>query len=72
MIYEKPEISFQKFHIDAFLDLDPLSANGPEHGGEIWGGDDDDGGDIIIVGPTRRTNGRVVASDDPVGSWFNG
>ena len=70
MIYEKPEISFQKFHIDAFLDLDPLSANDPEHGGEIF---DDDDEDIVIINPGRNhLNGRISASDNPVGSWFNG
>lgn len=66
MIYEKPEISFQKFHTDTFLDdKDVLSANDPDIGGGVWG-------DEEFEFNSSGFNGTVSIHSDGVGGWFNG
>lgn len=67
MIYEKPEISFQKFHTDAFLDnTDVLSNMPPDKENEEW--DPDAGFNASASG----YNGSITINSDGVGGWFNG
>ena len=67
MIYEKPEITFQKFHTDAFLDnTNVLSSNDPDEGHEAW--DPDAGFGFGSSG----YNGSITINSDGVGGWFNG
>ena len=65
MIYEKPEISFQKFDTDTFLDdKDVLSANNPE---SEWEWDPEGGFEFGGV-----FNGYISLDPDGTGGWFNG
>lgn len=65
MIYEKPELSFQKFHTETFLDeLDVLSANDPDDDFDVW----DEGFDFNSFG----FNGTFSIDPDGVGGWLNG
>ena len=75
MIYEKPKITFQKFHTDAFLDdLDPLSANDPGRGWDPfepfspWSEDEE----FTPFGTNDVFNGTISINSDGVGGWFNG
>ena len=70
MIYEKPTISFKRFHADAFLDhTDVLSANNPDIGDDVFDISDDDWGDI---GFDSAFNGTITINSDGVGGWLNG
>lgn len=68
MTYEKPIITFKKFHADAFLaDSGILSAtNNTSHEEEIgpWGDEGFEVGGIF--------NGVVSLDPDGTGGWFNG
>lgn len=71
MIYEKPEITFQKFHTDAFLDnTNVLSANDPDSGGSGVDPWDDDWEDWGFE--SAGSNGTLSAGSNGVGGWFNG
>lgn len=59
MKYEKPEINFQKFYTESFLEDELLSSGG----GSI---------DHEIFGSTDGFNGAVTLNSDGVGGWFNG
>lgn len=62
MIYEKPKITFQKFHTNAFLDHDVLSANDPDDDWDPYGGFTSD----------EVFNGTISINSDGVGGWLNG
>lgn len=67
MIYEKPEISFQKFHTEAFLDdMEDLSINNPDDEHFVY--DPDEGFTFDSAG----FNGTISIRSDGVGGWFNG
>lgn len=67
MKYEKPMITFQKFHIDSFLDDEEiLSANSPIKDNEEF---DEDGG---FTEDAFGFNGTITINSDGVGGWFNG
>ncbi len=64
MIYEKPKLSFQKFHTEAFLeDLEPLSANNAAIDDDVW----DEGFESNSFG----FNGTFSIDPDGVGGWLN-
>ncbi len=60
MNYEKPEIKFQKFHTEAFLEDEPLSSGEGDEGHDIFQ-------DSII-----SFNGSITTDSSGVGGWFNG
>ena len=67
MTYEKPTITFQKFHTDAFLEnTDVLSNNNPDQGQDVW---DPEGGFVFENGVF---NGTISINSDGVGGWLNG
>lgn len=74
MIYEKPRITFQKFHTNAFLDnTTVLSQDDPTMGGggiDPWGDWDEEGG--FEFGSADVFNGTITINSDGVGGWFNG
>lgn len=70
MVYEKPAIILQKFHTDAFLDLDVLSNNDPENEWEHR--DKDDWGNEGFEFGSNEFNGFISLDGDGVGGWFNG
>ncbi len=61
MTYEKPQISFQKFHTDTFLDDAAMAS-----GNGIPSQDDD------IFEFISNFNGAIIIGSDGVGGWFNG
>ena len=66
MIYEKPKITFQKFHTNAFLNnTDVLSNYDPDQEWEPW---DPEGGFIS----DEVFNGTISINSDGVGGWLNG
>ena len=68
MIYEKPKITFQKFHTNAFLDnTDVLSANNPDDDWDPYGGFTP--GDFST---NEVFNGTISINSDGVGGWLNG
>ncbi len=68
MTYEKPTITFKKFHTDAFLaDTGILSGmNNTEHEEDVW--DPNAGFEF----GSNEFNGFISLDGDGVGGWFNG
>lgn len=66
MIYEKPTITFQKFHTDAFLDnTNVLSVNDPDIGEDVFD-------EEFEMFTNDVFNGTISINSDGVGGWLNG
>lgn len=71
MIYEKPQIKFQKFHAESFLDnTNPLSAYDPTQGWDPF--DWDEEGGFTPNGAQGLFNGTITINSEGPGGWLNG